>query len=347
MNVALGGTSTPLGRTLAAALSADHRVVALPDDPREPEQVRRALTGIDAVILLPPAVATAAPAPDSAAEALQTDWRRARELLDRATRGTYTVCTAALEAGVRRVVLGSALSLFERYPPAWAVTESWRPLPDVRDPVQLATYLAEASAKQLAHSEPLQVVCLRFGTLVDDATISGRPYDPRWVHVADVVQAYRLAVDRPPRHRAGDDERQPVHGWWVYHIPGGGADTRWPLAAAQGERGLGYQPTYDFAAVPGAGARPAVGRLDPAALAGERATLEPSDPIPTRPIRRVVLLGAGGPLAAVTARELAASYRLRLTDRRPLAEIVAAATPQSPGAPTSAAPGRRRRWLRS
>ncbi len=49
--------------------------------------------------------------------------------------------------------------------------------------------------------------------------------------------------------------------------------------------------------------------------------------------RRVVIYGAGGPLAAVTAEALARDHVLRLTDVRPLAEIVADNKPQSPGAP--------------
>ena len=46
--------------------------------------------------------------------------------------------------------------------------------------------------------------------------------------------------------------------------------------------------------------------------------------VASRPIRTVVVFGAGGPLAAATVAELAPSYRLRLTDIRPLAEVAAA-----------------------
>jgi nucleoside-diphosphate-sugar epimerase len=53
----------------------------------------------------------------------------------------------------------------------------------------------------------------------------------------------------------------------------------------------------------------------------------------------VVIFGAGGPLAAAAAPLLASSFRLRLTDVRPLAEIAAEAKPQSPGAPLPAVLG--------
>ena len=55
--------------------------------------------------------------------------------------------------------------------------------------------------------------------------------------------------------------------------------------------------------------------------------------VPSRPIRRVVVFGAGGPLASAAAPVLASSYSLRLTDLCPLADILASGKRQSPGAP--------------
>ena len=48
---------------------------------------------------------------------------------------------------------------------------------------------------------------------------------------------------------------------------------------------------------------------------------------------KVALFGAGGPVGAAAARALRDHYTLRLTDRRPLAEIIAENKPQSPDAP--------------
>jgi nucleoside-diphosphate-sugar epimerase len=63
--------------------------------------------------------------------------------------------------------------------------------------------------------------------------------------------------------------------------------------------------------------------------------------IASRPIQNIVIFGAGGPLAAAAASELAATYRLRLTDIRPMAEIIAAGPrrDQHPGAPMAAVYG--------
>ena len=58
-------------------------------------------------------------------------------------------------------------------------------------------------------------------------------------------------------------------------------------------------------------------------------------PILARPIRHVVLFGAGGPVGRALADELKDDYILRLTDIRPLSEIAAENRPQSPFAPVA------------
>ena len=331
MKVALTGGRSVLGAALAQALDATYEVAAAPEgDLRDEAFARRVVDGAAALIHLAPLY------PDLPPDAAE------REVLDRATRGTYVLLNAAVAAGVRRVVLGSTLALFARYPASWAVSEAWQPLPDVTNAGQLAAYLAEESAKQFARTDPLMVLCLRLGEVVDDAAARGRRYDPRWLHVADAVQALEQALEVTPAARSPGTTGEPRQGWWVYHIPGGGTYTRVPLAQAGGPAprtdggagtlgGLGYAPRQDFAGAPGADAAPPE---PPAAeAAGDLALLGPRERVPSRPIRNVVIFGAGGPLAAATARVLAPSYRLRLTDVRPLAEIVAEAKPQSPGAP--------------
>jgi nucleoside-diphosphate-sugar epimerase len=320
MKVAITGGRSLLGTALVQALGAEHEVVVVPEgDLRDEEFAKSVVGGVEALIHLAPLY------PDGPADAPET------ELLDRATRGTYVLLNAAIAAGLRRVVLGSTLALFERYPASWAVAETWTPLPDPTDITQLASYLAEETVKQYARMEPLVCVCLRFGQIVDDAAVAGQRYDPRWLHVADAVQACRKALTALPENRPSGTTGEVRQGWWVYHIPGGGKVTRLPLAQAAGENGLAYAPTHDFASVPGAD--------DPlpeptaAEAAGDLSLLGPRDRIPSQTIRNVVIFGAGGPLAAATSRALAPAYRLRLTDVRPIAEIAAEGKPQSPGAP--------------
>jgi len=319
MRIAITGSESLLGTALAAALRASHAVVALAGDLRDETAARQVVDGADALIHLAPI------APDLPAGAAD------QELLDLATRGTYVLLQAAVAAGVRRVVLGSTLALMERYPASWAVSETWRPQPDVTDVAQLAAYLAEVSAQQFAHVEPLQVVCLRFGSLVDAQTSAGLPYDTRWLHVDDAVQAVVKALTAPLASRTQMGRERRSQGWWVCHIPGGGQHGRWPLAEAAEEHRLGYRPMHTFADWPGSGAP--LASATAAEQAGDLALLGPRQHVPSRPIRNVVIFGAGGPLGAVTAQALAPAYRLRLTDLRPLAEIAADGKPQSTGAP--------------
>ncbi len=254
-----------------------------------------------------------------------------RDRLDLATRGTYVLLNAAVAAGVKRVVLGSCLDLLERYPRTWAVSEAWQPRPDVTNVSQLAVYLTEETAKQVARTEPLSIICLRFGTIVDDDVVAGKRYDPRWLHVDDAVEACHQAVQMSLASRGPGMTGSPHHGWSVYHIPGGGADTRIPLAGARGDEGLSYEPRHAFETSPRSD--DATHEASTADASGDLAVLGPRVHIPSRPIRNVVIFGAGGPLAAATARVLASSYRLRLTDLRAIAEIEAENKPQSEGAP--------------
>jgi nucleoside-diphosphate-sugar epimerase len=305
-----------LPAALTQALRVEHDVVTTGNDLRDAAAMARLVDGAAAVVHLAP-IAPGLPAGTTASERL-----------DAATRGSYVLLQAAVAAGVRRVVQGSTLELFARYPASWAVGEDWQPLPDVTDLAQLAAHLAEQSAQQVAHVAPIEVVCLRFGTLVDEATAGGRR-DARWLHLDDAVRACQLALTRPLHLGDAPNSDRPGQGWRVYHIPGGGRHTRIPLARAGEERGLGYIPTHDLAP-------PRPLPASAAERAGDLTLLAPPRPIPSRPIRRVALFGAGGPLGAVTARALASSYQLRLTDLRDLAAIAAEGKPQSPGAPLPA-----------
>jgi nucleoside-diphosphate-sugar epimerase len=237
--------------------------------------------------------------------------------LDRASRGIYNLITTASASGATRFVLLSTLRTFERYPLDHNVTEYWAPRPST-DPDDLVTFTAEGVVREAAHTLPLKALCLRLAEVSDG---SAGP-DPRAVHVDDAVRAVELALayeSTPPT---------PPIGWWVFHVVGAGR-TRFPLGLggvgrpdfADGRNGgLGYTPTHDLARGAPLTARPST---PPRRFTGQVAGAP----------RRVVIFGAGGPLAAITAQKLAPDHVLRLTDRRPLAEIVAGGKPQSRGAP--------------
>jgi nucleoside-diphosphate-sugar epimerase len=128
------------------------------------------------------------------------------------------------------------------------------------------------------------------------------------VHHEDAVQA----VERALAFDAGN-------GWHAIHIAGAGEGTRFPLAAAT-ERGFGYAPRHpegkQFAEQ-------------------DDAPAQPTEPVSTdlSVPARVVVFGAGGPIASAFARHAENDHTLRLVDIRPLAEIVAEGKPFAPGAP--------------
>ena len=309
MRILISGSRGTLGSALVNALAGRHEVRTLDlagggagsaptytGDPRDRDVATEAVRDCDAIIHLPPL---------AAADASPTD------ILDAATRGTYNLITTA--ASATRFILISSLRLFERYPVEWRVTEQWAPRPTtaVED---LAPYLAELTVREVARVAPLKAVALRLGDIVDDGSRGGQPAGANPLHVDDAVQAVERALAFEP---AADG---PQTGWWVFHIVGAGRRTRFPLGQA-GQEPFGYTPRHDLTAdgsVPQPPAAPTPPRLS--GIAGGAA-------------RRVVVYGAGGPLAAITTEALVRDHVLRLTDVRPLADIVADNKPQSPGAP--------------
>jgi nucleoside-diphosphate-sugar epimerase len=239
MRLLITGGNSRFARSLTTALSQEHAVRLLdtqfadpvpervelhPGDLREPSVVTIAMAGVEAVLHLDPL---------SLSYASDTDEITA---LDRATRGSYVLMNAAREAKVGRVILGSSLDLFDRLPAHWRVNEVWRPRPEPRLD-QLCAWLAELSVRESARvgdmSEmpsrqmPLgygvQVICLRFGRLVDDAEAGAQTYDPRWLHVEDALLGMRQALDLDTTHLKRPD-------WAVFHITAPGPRAKIRLA---------------------------------------------------------------------------------------------------------------------
>src|SRR5262249_12660137 len=156
---------------------------------RDPEFSARAVAGSEALVHLAPLLTNAAPL----------------EALERAARGTYVLMQAAHAAGIRRVVTGSALALFDHLPASWRISEAWRPRPKAV-PEELAHWLAELSTREFARGLlAAPVICLRLGTIADalPAGSAGR----NWLHPEDALGAVRRALEFEPAPR----------GWQVYH----------------------------------------------------------------------------------------------------------------------------------
>jgi nucleoside-diphosphate-sugar epimerase len=327
MNLLITGGNSELARRLATGLSANATVrlfdraftQAAPDhvqqasgDPCDPSDVTQALEGINAILHL---------APYLTGRGMESDDNSVdpTSALDDATRGTFVLTNAARQVGVERIILVSTLDFFDRLPAHYQINEVWRPRP-TPDIGQLCPWLAELSIRENTRHGPFHAICLRLGEVVDDVTIADNAYDPRWVHVDDVIHAIERALNYQPKF---------TPYWSVFHIMAAGANSkirhRFALSAAPE---FGYQPKHDFRqrwpTTP-----------DPTVIRDTRPWREILAPqqIESRPIYRVVIFGAGGPMGAVTTQELASSYPLRITDLRPITEIAAEAKPQSPGSP--------------
>jgi nucleoside-diphosphate-sugar epimerase len=235
--------------------------------------------------------------------------------LDHATRGSYQLAKRAGEVGASRFILASTLDLFS---PLWAeyrVDEKWRPRPQPHLD-QLCAYLAEVAAREVARVNNVPTLCLRLGEVVDGAAVAGQAYDPRWLHREDAVAALLRSLEVEGE------------GWQIYHIGAAGAHAVAPVARA-GSAPFRYSPKHDFASHP----RPA----QPLASATK------PEPLAVRPIRKVVVFGAAGPLGVALGEELMSSYTVRLTDIRKQEEL-AQVPAQSPGAPLPTAPNPPHEW---
>ncbi len=316
MRVLITGADGLLGRAVLTEITAGASVIAFdtrftaPMPPhvravegglRDPEVIGSALDGVDTVLHL--ARLTVSSGDEGTA-------------LGEASRGTYALTTTALDAGVRRFVFGSSLALYDRLPASWEVSESWRPRPEPRIE-HLRPWLAELSAREARRDADVSAICLRFGWLLDDATTASTPYDGRWVHLEDAVAGVRRSLELN------------LPGWSVFHITAPGSHSKVRLAAA-GREPFGYQSGHDFAPFGSA-----LSSQDQATGITTEAALDPVEPLPSRPIRNIVIFGAGDPLAAAAAEELSSTYVLRLTDLQPIEEIAAAGPKlnQNPGAP--------------
>jgi nucleoside-diphosphate-sugar epimerase len=318
-----------LGAALTRALADDHDDRWL-DDPRDRAATAAALgeggAPVDAAIHLVPAAAGG----DEAADLT---------LLDRAGRGTYNLMTAG-ECPLPRLVLVTSLRPFERYPAHWRVDEGWAPRPTTAV-ADLAPFLAETAAREVARARRTDVVVLRLGEVVAGEAADGAP-NADWLHVDDAVAAIRQALTLPVY---ADDP--PGDRWRVFHIADAGAGARFETSPAAFDE-LGYAPRHRLTDA----LSPAISTSAPTSGSGsasaysatesELATTEPWFQSAPRAAlwsahdrtisRRVALFGAGGPLGAVAAAALEGDHVLRLTDVRPLA-AVAAGPPQSPDAP--------------
>jgi len=244
MKVLITGAQSRLGQAIVAELATDHRLRLwgsgqmaveaewVNGDLRDPDAAWRAVRGVDAVIH------TGEPMVDLSEDALA----REQELLDLATRGTHVLFQAGVDAGVKRFVYGSTLSVFASYPDDVYISELWQPMP-TPEMGSLARYLGELTAREFARDYLIAATGLRLGTLVADEEVLGQEPDLMWVDVRDAARAFRLSLNR--------DASREVHfrrRWALHHICAKIPNGKY-LVGAHGWNALsGFQPEHNFEA---------------------------------------------------------------------------------------------------
>lgn len=232
--------------------------------------------------------------------------------LDAATRGTWNLLTTTR---ARRYVLLSSMDIYTQYDAGWHVDESWSPRPTT-DIDQLAPYLAEVASREISRNRPIECRVLRLDEIVLAETFADGPVQPRWLHIDDAVAAIVRAatVDRL------SDE---LARWTTFNIARGGPGSR--FVTGRTATATGFEPAH---------------RGEPSGASPMDAPAFPAKPAPIENLPepdRILVLGAGGPVGAAAIAVLRQDHRLRLADRRSMAEV-AASPPQSEGAPVPSPP---------
>lgn len=196
--VLVTGSSGCIGRLVVNALrDAGHRVRGLdrhphPDlddqvvaDMHHPEAVRSAVEGVDQVVHL-------------AAHPHKADF--VETLVPANVVGLYHVATAAVEAGVRRLILASSIQVIG--PTGNATTPIGVDFAAPTNEYALTKLWGEQIGRMLAARHPLEVLAVRLGWLprnaIESQAIHRRP-DQQSIYLArsDAEEFFRLAVSAP------------------------------------------------------------------------------------------------------------------------------------------------------
>ena len=171
----------------------------LPSDLADPDAVRAAVAGCDAVIHL-----AAIPAPEGFAP---------EEVFVNNTRATFHVLNAAMEAGIERAAIASSGSAYgmawapEPFAPRYAPIDERHPLL-VQDPYGLSKEADERTAEMVHRRSGMQVAALRFHWVALPSDLENVPpegLDPDtpgmanglwgYVDARDAASACRLAIE--------------------------------------------------------------------------------------------------------------------------------------------------------
>jgi nucleoside-diphosphate-sugar epimerase len=188
-------------------------------DPDRREDLQKALSGAEVVVHVIP-------------ERQDQLWE---DRVEEASRLTYQLLQAALDGGVRAVVLVSSLKMMEVYEQDFLVDEEWQPA--ARGPeFALPEYLAEFVCREFAREKLLKILVMRLGRIMDGFPPLDEARRLAWVVREDALKALESAVELLLGPR-----RENLPWWNCVHIAGASPPGRFPVRRA--ERLLGYRPS--------------------------------------------------------------------------------------------------------
>ena len=184
---AAGGVGRRLRRELAGRYDLRLSDLRAPDDLgdtpfiaadlADPEAVRRAVAGVDAIIHL-------------GGYSVEADWQT---ILDANIVGTHTLYEAARQEGVRRIVYASSNHAVGFYQRAETIDHRVFPRPDSR--YGLSKVFGEALASLYADKYGIGSMCIRIGNVAE------QPNDVRllsiWISPRDLAQLVAIGIEHP------------------------------------------------------------------------------------------------------------------------------------------------------
>ena len=106
--------------------------------------------------------------------------------MEYATRGTHVLLSAAIEAGVARVVYGSTLAVFTAYPDDVYISECWQPQPRA-DMLPLSRYLGELTCREMTREYHIGITALRLGEMVVEEEMQDVEPNLLWLDIRDAA----------------------------------------------------------------------------------------------------------------------------------------------------------------
>jgi len=152
------------------------------------------------------------------------------------TVGTFNVLEAAVRRGVKKVVYGSSVCAvgFRATPRLIMENERCEPSDGMYG---MSKYLSERLAECYAAERGIRIICLRTSMVVPQhkITVPENPLAKRWlgaVHIDDVVEAFRLAIDNDKVH------------FDIFHICADNPKAKFDITKAK--EILGFSPAHNL-----------------------------------------------------------------------------------------------------